>query len=323
MQKRAGGRPGKVLNGQNSRSALLMTGPLPKPISLPHPLRWIAGAILILLAGLFLWVLVTNKNMQWNVALSYLFNFEIISGLGRTLLLTFLAMAIGLLLGIIIAIMRLSQNPVFQGVSWAWVWFFRGVPPLVQLIFWYNLALLFPRISLGIPFLPEFMSWDTNDVITQFSAAILGLSLTESGYAAEMIRAGIHAVGAGQVEAAASLGMTRAQALRRIILPQALRILIPPIGNDTISMLKFTSLVSVLALPDLLYSAQMIYSRTYQTIPLLLVVTIWYLLLATILTVAEHLVETRLAYGSKPAGSIQRSLWTIAFFPGRDPKGAP
>jgi polar amino acid transport system permease protein len=298
-----------------------LNGPLPKPIPLSHPSWWTGGAVLLLLAGLFLWVLLTNKNMQWNVALSYLFNFEIVVGLGRTLLLTFLAMLIGLLLGILIAIMRLSRNPVFQGMSWAWIWFFRGVPPLVQLIFWYNLALLFPRISLGIPFLPELISWDTNDLITQFSAAILGLSLTESGYAAEMIRAGIQAVGVGQLEAAAALGMTRSQALRRIILPQALRILIPPIGNDTISMLKFTSLVSVLALPDLLYSAQMIYSRTYQTIPLLLVVTVWYLLLATILTLAEHFVETSLAYGTKLTDRTQRSFWTINFFPGTDKKG--
>jgi polar amino acid transport system permease protein len=298
------------------------TAPIPKPIPLPHPSWWIGGAVLVLLAVLFTWTLVTNRNMKWDIALSYFFNWEILAGLGRTLVLTFLAMIVGLTLGIVIAIMRLSRNPVFQGVSWAWVWFFRGVPPLVQLVFWYNLALLFPRISLGVPFAPPLLSWDTNDLITPFSAAILGLSLTESGYAAEMIRAGIQAVSAGQSEAAASLGMTRGQALRRIIMPQALRILIPPIGNDTISMLKFTSLVSVLALPDLMYSAQMIYSRTYQTIPLLLVVTVWYLVLATILTGLEHLVERRFSYGAKAAGLATRSPWRLALFGWLDRKAA-
>jgi len=302
--------------------AIDRSAPIPKPIPLPHPSWWIGGAVIVLLAVLFTWTLVTNRNMKWDIALSYFFNWEILAGLGRTLVLTFLAMIVGLTLGIVIAIMRLSRNPVFQGVSWAWVWFFRGVPPLVQLVFWYNLALLFPRISLGVPFAPPLLSWDTNDLITPFSAAILGLSLTESGYAAEMIRAGIQAVSAGQAEAAASLGMTRWQALRRIIMPQALRILIPPIGNDTISMLKFTSLVSVLALPDLMYSAQMIYSRTYQTIPLLLVVTVWYLVLATILTGLEHLVERRFSYGARAAGIASRSPWRLALFGWLDRKAA-
>jgi polar amino acid transport system permease protein len=198
----------------------------------------------------------------------------------------------GFAIGVVLAIMRLSNDPVFRAASWMWIWFFRGVPPLVQLVFWYNLGLLIPEISLGIPFGPTFWSGPTNQLITPFGAAIFGLSFTESAYAAEMVRAGIQAVSVGQTEAAATLGMTRAQILRRIVLPQALKILIPPIGNDTISMLKFTSLVSVLAMPDLLYSAQMIYSRTYQTIPLLIVATIWYLVLSTTLTLAEHWIES-------------------------------
>ena len=279
------------------------------PVPRPHPWWWIGGAALVGLAAMFVKLLVFNKNMHWDTVGEYLFNAEILAGLGRTLLLTALAMVIGLLIGMLLAIMRLSRNPVFQGASWAWIWFFRGVPPLVQLIFWYNLALLIPRVILGLPFGPELMSWDTNRLITPFSAAILGLSLTESAYAAEMIRGGIQAVSAGQAEAAASLGMTGAQALRRIILPQAFRILIPPIGNDTIAMLKFTSLVSVLALPDLLYSAQEIYSRTYQTIPLLLVVTIWYLVLATVLTLVEHYIEQALRFGNTPAPKLARASW--------------
>jgi polar amino acid transport system permease protein len=278
-----------------------------KPIALPQIGHWIGGAALVVLAIVFLQVLVTNKNMQWSVVAEYLFNPAILAGLGMTLLLTFLAMVIGLAIGIVLAIMRLSASRVFQAVSWGWIWFFRGVPPLVQMIFWYNLSLLLPEISIGIPFDgPKLVSWNTNDLITPFSAAIMGLAFTESAYAAEMIRAGIQAVNVGQTEAAATLGMTRSQSLRRIVLPQALRIVIPPIGNDTISMLKFTSLVSVLALPDLLYSAQMVYSRTYQTVPLLLVATIWYLVLTTILTIVEHAVEQRLKSerhdGSKRTG---------------------
>lgn len=284
-----------------------------KPIPVRHPSWWIGGALLLFFVAAFVQLLVTNQNLHWDVVGAYLFSPDILAGLGRTLLLTALAMVIGLVIGVILAIMRLSKNPVFQAASWLWIWFFRGVPPLVQLVFWYNLALLLPRLGLGIPFGPVFVSWDTNAVITPFSAAILGLALTESAYAAEMIRAGIQAISVGQSEAASALGMTRGQALRRIILPQAVRIIIPPIGNDTISMLKFTSLVSVLALPDLLYSAQMIYSRTYQTIPLLIVATIWYLVLTTILTVIEHHVEKRLAVGQAGEHNAP-SRWKLGWF---------
>ncbi|WP_337181594.1 amino acid ABC transporter permease [Shinella sp.] len=280
-----------------------------KPIAVPKLGHWIGGVALAVLAVVFLQVLVTNKNMQWSVVAEYMFSRPILSGLGMTLLLTVLAMVLGLAIGVVLAIMRLSASSVFRSVSWGWIWFFRGVPPLVQMIFWYNLALLLPEISIGIPFDgPKLFSWNTNALITPFSAAIMGLAFTESAYAAEMIRAGIQAINAGQTEAAATLGMTRGQTLRRIVLPQALRIVIPPIGNDTISMLKFTSLVSVLALPDLLYSAQMVYARTYQTVPLLLVATIWYLVLTTVLTVVEHAVEHRLKSehraGAKKAGGF-------------------
>ena len=294
-----------------------------KPIPRKHPSWWIGSAILLLFVALFVKSLVVNDNLQWDVFAQYLFDGEIIAGLGRTLVLTALAMIIGLAIGVALAVMRLSRNPVFNWFSWVWIWFFRGVPPLVQLIFWYNLALLFPTIGLGIPFGPQFVAWDTNALITPFSAAILGLSLTESAYAAEMIRAGIQAVSAGQAEAAASLGMTQAQSLRRIVLPQALRIVIPPIGNDTISMLKFTSLVSVLALPDLLYSAQMIYSRTYQTIPLLLVATFWYLVLSTALTLIEHQVERIMAADHLPVAARARTNWMKRMLFGvRRPEGA-
>lgn len=265
-----------------------------KPIPVRHPSRWITGAVLILIALSFVNMLATNENLQWNIVVRYMFHPDILAGLARTLFLTFAAMIFGFAIGIILAVMRLSANPVLQWASWLWIWFFRGVPPLVQLIFWYNLALLVPNMTIGIPFGPTLWSLDMNTLITPISAALLGLSFTESAYAAETIRAGIQAINPGQTEAAATLGMTRFQIMKRIVLPQAIRIIIPPIGNDTISMLKFTSLVSVLALPDLLYSAQMIYSRTYQTIPLLIVATIWYLILSTALTIIEHHIENHL-----------------------------
>lgn len=286
-----------------------------KPVPLRHPSWWIGGAVLLALVAMFIHLLVTNENLKWAVVWQYMFDPEILAGLGRTLLLTALAMIGGLAIGIVLAIMRLSKNPVFQTASWAWIWFFRGVPPLVQLIFWYNLSLLIPNVSIGVPFGPELWSASMNQLITPFSAALLGLSFTESAYAAEMIRAGIQAVSNGQTEAAATLGMSKGQTLRRIVLPQAIRIIIPPIGNDTISMLKFTSLVSVLALPDLLYSAQMIYARTYQTIPLLIVATLWYLVLSTILTFVEHFIEHRLKDGGKMQFSaILPSLFKSRFW---------
>lgn len=279
------------------------------PVPVRSPMRWIGGAALAIVVFLFLRLLVLNENMQWSVVGEYLFSTEILAGIGRTLLLTFLAMLIGFLIGVVLAIMRLSSNPVFRAASWLWIWFFRGVPPLVQLVFWYNLGLLIPEVSISIPFGPTLWSATTNQLITPFSAAIMGLSFTESAYAAEMVRAGIQAIAVGQTEAAATLGMTRGQILSRIVLPQALRILIPPIGNDTISMLKFTSLVSVLAMPDLLYSAQMIYSRTYQTIPLLIVATIWYLVLSTALTFAEHWIESRMAGHPISIGKVFGSIF--------------
>ncbi|WP_214415761.1 amino acid ABC transporter permease [Sphaerisporangium fuscum] len=273
-----------------------------RKVPLRHPWWWVGGAALVLLVAMFVQLLVTNENMRWSVVLEYLFDGEILGGLVTTLELTVLAMVIGLAIGVLLAVMRLSANPLFRSVSWVWLWFFRGVPPLVQMVFWFNLATLIPTLKLGVPFGPALASWDTNTVISSFSAAILGLALTESAYAAEMIRAGIQAVSKGQTEAALAIGMSRFQVMRRVVLPQALRIVIPPIGNDLISMLKFTSLVSVLATPDLLYSAQMIYSRNYKTIPLLLVATIWYLVLTTLLTVAQQRVEKRLKTTHATAG---------------------
>ena len=221
----------------------------------------------------------TNPRFEWGVVGDYLFDERILEGVRFTIELTVIAMAIGIVLGVVLAVMRLSPNPLVSGASWLYIWFFRGTPVLVQLLFWYNLAALYPTISLGIPFGPAFVHADANTLITPFTAAILGLGLNEGAYMAEIVRAGIISVDEGQTEAAQSLGMTRLQTMRRIVLPQAMRVIIPPTGNETISMLKTTSLVSVIAVADLLYAAQTIYSANFKTIPLLIVASIWYLAL--------------------------------------------
>lgn len=249
-----------------------------------HPWWWVGTAALLVAIAMFVNMLVTNKNLEWGIVLKYLFDPSILRGMLTTIILTIVAMVSALILATVLAAMRLSGNPLFRAVSGAYIWFFRGVPALVQIVFWYSMALLVPKVSLGIPFGPSFWEWDTNSLITPYTAGILALSLCESAYLAEIIRAGIVAVGKGQTEAARSLGMSGFRIFRRIIFPQALKIVVPPIGNQCIGMLKFTSLVSVIALPELLYSAQIIYSINYQTIPLLIVATTWYLVLATVLT---------------------------------------
>ncbi len=186
-------------------------------------------------------------------------------------------MAIGIVLGVVLAVMRRSPNPIVSGASWLYFWFFRGTPLLVQIFFWFYLSALFPSIDLGIPFGPALIHANANTLITKLTAALLGLGLNEGAYMAEIVRAGFLSVDEGQTEAAQSLGMGRLQILRRIVLPQAMRVIIPPTGNETISMLKNTSLVSVIAYGELLYSAQTIYDANYKMIPLLIVASIWYL----------------------------------------------
>ena len=191
-------------------------------------------------------------------------------------------MAVGILLGVVAAIMRLSPNPIVSGASWLYIWFFRGTPLLVQILFWYNLQALFPTISLGIPFGPSFVHTHANAIITTFVAGLLALGLNEGAYMAEIVRAGIISVDEGQTEAAQSLGMSRLQIMRLIVLPQAMRVIIPPTGNETISMLKNTSLLSVISFGELLFGAQTIYDVNYKIIPLLIVASIWYLAMTSV-----------------------------------------
>jgi polar amino acid transport system permease protein len=249
----------------------------------------------------------TNKRFYWSVVGDWLFSSRVLHGLVITLELTVIAMAIGIVLGTVLAVMRLSPNPLVSAASWLYIWFFRGTPVLVQLFFWYFVAALYPTIALGVPFGPQFVHIDANTAITAFTAAILGLGLNEAAYMAEIVRAGILSVDEGQTQAAQSLGMTRMQTMRRIVLPQAMRVIIPPTGNETISMLKTTSLASVITVADLLFSVQQIYDVNYRTIPLLIVASIWYLIVTTVLSIGQYYIERH--YGRGAARALPATPW--------------
>jgi polar amino acid transport system permease protein len=253
--------------------------------------------------------LATNPNFDWGVVGQYFTSRLILTGLVRTLELTVIAMAVGIGLGVVVAVMRLSTNPIVSGAAWVYIWFFRGTPVLVQILFWFAISALYPRLSFGVPFGSEFVSADSNTLITPFVAAILGLGLNEAAYMAEIVRAGILSVDEGQVDASQALGMRRTLMLRRIVLPQAMRVIIPPTGNETISMLKTTSLVVVIGFDELLGSAQAVYSQSFQTIPLLIVASMWYLIVTSVLTVGQFYVERYFGRGSTrepPPTMLQR-----------------
>lgn len=269
-----------------------------RAVPVRHPGRWVAAAVVLVIAVAIVHSVATNPRFEWGVVGEYLFDKRILAGLRVTIELTVIAMAIGVVLGVLLAIMRLSPNPLVSSGSWLYIWFFRGTPVLVQLLFWYNIAALYPKIDLGIPFGPAFVHPDANTLIPPFTAAILGLGLNEGAYMAEIVRAGIISVEAGQSDAARSLGMTRLQTMRRIVLPQAMRVIIPPTGNETISMLKTSSLVSVIAVADLLYGAQIIYSVNFKTIQLLIVASIWYLVCTSVLYVGQYYLERHYARGA-------------------------
>ena len=262
-------------------------------VPLRHPWTWVASAAVLMVAAGALFSVATNAAFQWPVVAEYLFDAQILLGLGRTLELTVLAMSIGLVLGTVLAVMRLSANPLLSTLSWAYIWVFRSVPALVQLIFWYNFGALYPVIALRVPWGPTLFSASANTLITPMFAALAGLGLAQAAYTAEVVRAGIVSVPHGQTRAAKALGMGPFTIFRRIVFPQAMRVIIPPVGNEVISMVKNTSLVSVIALAELLYTAQLIYARTYETIPLLIVASLWYLLIVSVLSVGQHALERR------------------------------
>ncbi|WP_416446145.1 amino acid ABC transporter permease [Leucobacter sp. HNU] len=258
-----------------------------------HPKRWIVGAVALAFVAWAVSIVVFNENIRWNRVWQYLFSARILEGVWVTIWVSIVATILGLVLGVILAVMKLSQNPVLRWIAEGYIWFFRGTPVLVQLIFWFNLAFLLPYITLQIPFTDIGMRWDTNAVISGSVAALLGLGLNLAAYFAETVRAGIQAVDRGQTEAALAGGLTRAQTMRLIVLPQALRIIIPPTGNEFISMLKTTSLIVVVAGNDLMTRASQIYKQNNLIIELLIVASLWYMLMTAIATFLQSRLEKR------------------------------
>jgi len=268
------------------------------PIAPIRPARWMVVAVLLLGLSMIAHTIVANPTFEWGIVGHYFLSAQVLQGLANTLEITAVSMLIGSALGIAVALLRMSSSRVLAAIGWTYVWVLRSVPLLVQLLFWYNLAALYRALSVGIPYGPAIAHASVNQLITPFVAAILGLGLHESAYMAEIIRAGILGVDPGQGEAAAALGMSHRLALRRIILPQALRTITPPTGNEVISTLKASALVSVLSMKDLLYSVQIIYSQNFRTIPLLIVASLWYLIVTSMLTIGQHVLERRVGRGA-------------------------
>lgn len=266
-----------------------------KVIPLRHPLRWASVGIVLVGLAMLVKSVISNPEFQWPVVAKYLFNPMILVGLRETILLTIVVIVLATAIGTVAALMMLSPSKLLSVPATLFVWVFRGTPALVQLTLWYNLSLLFKQITLWLPGFGTVFSVATNDLMTPFASALIALSLHESGYMAEIVRGGLRSVHKGQTEAAACLGMKPALLLRRIVLPQAMRMIIPPTGNETINLLKTTSLVSIIAVGDLLYSAQAIYARTFETIPLLLVVTFWYLAAVSIMSIGQAYLERHFA----------------------------
>jgi polar amino acid transport system permease protein len=303
-----------------------------KVVPVRHVGRWIGVAFVVLLVAMIVHTLlsklptgarscrvvgglrhcvpVTDWRFTWDTVGQYFTTSEILHGLVTTLELTACAMVIGVVLGVTIAVMRLSPNRVLSGTAWTYTWFFRGTPVLVQILVWYNIAILYPTLSIGVPFTHwELVRISTVSTLTAFGAAVLALGLNEAAYMSEIARAGLIAVEEGQVEAAKSIGMTRGQSLRYIVLPQAMRVIIPPTGNELISMLKTTSLVSVAGVVDLLGAATNIYAANYKIMPLLIVASLWYLIVTTVLSFGQFYLERYFARGAlrtPPPTPIQR-----------------
>ncbi|MFE2519499.1 amino acid ABC transporter permease [Streptomyces mirabilis] len=254
-----------------------------------RPGQWTAAVAVLVLLGLAVTSVVRNKAFQWGVVGDYFTSDSVLRGLWLTLWLTAVVMVLGFALGTLLAAARLSANPVLRSVSWGYVWLFRSIPILVQLLLWFNIGALYPEL-LGVK---------TVNLFTPIAVAITGLTLHEAAYAAEVVRGGILSVDRGQIEAAQALGLSRWRRWWRIVLPQAMRSIVPPAGNMLIGTLKGTSIISVIAVQDLLFSVQLVYHRTYQVIPLLMVATIWYTVVTSVLGLGQYYVEKHYARGSE------------------------
>ncbi|WP_197514938.1 amino acid ABC transporter permease [Mycobacterium sp. 852013-50091_SCH5140682] len=277
-----------------------------------RPMRTTVSVSLCLAAIWVVYAAATNSRFEWPVVGQYIFDNRILDGLWTTLVLTVESSVIGIVLGALIAIMRVSPIPALAVPAWLFAVFFRGTPLLVQIIFWYNLAALYPTLALSIPGVGTIFSGSSNELITPAVAGLLALGLNEGAYMSEIIRAGIVGVDKGQTEAGKALGMRPRRVLRRIVLPQAMRIIIPPMGNEIIGLLKGTSLVSVISVSELLFSAQIIYSQNLETIPLLIVVSIWYLLATTVMSIGQYYLERHYGRGSGHQNPTFSQVWRDA-----------
>jgi polar amino acid transport system permease protein len=274
-------------------------------LTVRHYGRWAAAAAAAAALVGLIGSLARNDNVHWDVVGRYLFADLVFDGMATTLWLTVAAMTLGLSLGTVIAVMRLSANPVLYALSSLFVWFFRGTPLLVQIIFWGYAAALYKYVQIGVPFTDiTFFRAETNALLTPSIAALLALGLNEAAYSSEIVRAGIQSVDTGQTEAAHSLGMRPMLTMRRIVLPQAMRVIVPPMGNETINMLKMTALVSVIAAHDLMSNIQAVYAQNYQVIPLLVVAAIWYLALVSVLSLPQAWLERRYGRGSATGSRV-------------------
>lgn len=278
---------------------------------LRHPGRWASAALLLIVIGALFSSLWKNPNIDHASVSAYVFDPRILSGVALTVVITAISMVVATALGIVLAVMRLSTNPVLRVLSWGYVWFFRGTPLLVQVVFWGYLGLLYSELSIGIPFTSiVFASADTNAIVTAFVAGLLAMGLNEAAYASEIVRAGLMSVDHGHVEAAHSLGMSPVYTLRRIVLPQAMRMIIPPMGNETISMLKNTALLQLIAVHELYTQATQISAQNLRQVELLIVACIWYLVLTSALAVPQYYLERR--YGRGASRSLPLTPWQQA-----------
>ncbi|MCW8381500.1 amino acid ABC transporter permease [Streptomyces justiciae] len=264
-----------------------------KAVPVRHWGRYVSAVVVLALVGLLVNAFATADKIQWSAVGDYVFDDTVLKGAGRTLLISVLAMVMGVVLGVILAVMRLSKNPVTSWVAWVYIWFFRGTPVYVQLLLWFNLALIFPTLNLGPIYKDEMV-----DVMTPFMAALLGLGLNEAAYMAEICRAGLLAVDEGQTEASHALGMSHAKTLRRIVIPQAMRVIVPPTGNEFINMLKTSSLVYAVTYNELLRATSTIGSTSYAVMEMLFVACIWYLVMTSVFSVFQFYLERRYARGS-------------------------
>lgn len=275
-------------------------------VPLRHPWRWVAAAVIIVLVVLFVYGAATNPAYGWSTYREYLFNERVLLGVFNTLQLTVYSMVIGVVLGVALTIMRLSSNPVMSAVSWVFLWIFRGTPVYVQLAFWGLFPTIYRNLQLGVPFGPSLLEIDLQAFSYPFILAVVGLALNEAAYMAEIIRAGITSVPEGQMEASTALGMSWGMAMRRTVLPQAMRVIIPPTGNELISLLKTTSLVTAVPYAFDLYSisTREIAARIFEPVPLLLVAATWYLAVTSVLMVGQFYLERHFSRG------VSRTLTT-------------